>query len=100
MSLHILHVADCPGAAVLIERLTEAVPARVATELVTVMVSDQAEAERLGMCGSPTLLVDGVDPFAESRHRPSLSCRLYVGPDGSLSGAPTVGALHAALRTG
>ena len=78
----------------------EADSARVAAELVTVVVSEQADAEQLGMCGSPTLLVDGADPFAGPAHQPSLSCRLYPGPDGTLEVAPSVAALRAALLPG
>ena len=34
------------------------------------------------MYGSPTLLIDGVDPFAEPGQPPSMSCRLYRDDDG------------------
>ncbi len=97
MSLQILHVPGCPGVPVLIERLKAAEPDRVAAELMTVVVSEQADAERLGMCGSPTLLVDGADPFADPAQRPSLSCRLYAATDGTLANAPSLDALRAAL---
>lgn len=97
MSLQILHVPDCPGVALLIERLTEVVPDRVAAELEIVVVGEPIAAERLGMCGSPTLLVDGVDPFAGPAQRPSLSCRLFADPDGTVGNAPSVAALRAAL---
>ena len=30
------------------------------------------------MTGSPTLLVDGADPFARPGQPPSISCRLYL----------------------
>jgi hypothetical protein len=46
------------------------------------VIEAEAEAVRAGMHGSPTLLIDGVDPFAEPRARPSLSCRLYRDPAG------------------
>ncbi|HEV7756674.1 MAG TPA: DUF302 domain-containing protein [Mycobacteriales bacterium] len=35
------------------------------------------EAERLGFGGSPTVLLDGVDPFAEPGVGALLSCRVY-----------------------
>src|SRR3989442_12587955 len=56
-----------------------------------------AEAARLGMSGSPTILLDGVDPFAAAGAVPSVSCRIYRGPDGAADGAPSVQDLTAAL---
>ena len=52
-------------------------------------MADQAEATGLGMAGSPTILVNGRDPFAQGAE-PSLSCRLYCGGDGPPDGAPSV----------
>ena len=49
------------------------------------------------MHGSPTLLVDGTDPFAVPGQPPSLSCRLYRDAAGRMSGAPTVEALRRVL---
>lgn len=46
------------------------------------------EAERLGFRGSPTILIDGVDPFAVGDESPGIFCRVYqteTGPDGSPS---------------
>jgi len=40
------------------------------------------------MNGSPTILIDGVDPFAGDDGRHSLSCRVYLTSRG-VSGAPT-----------
>jgi hypothetical protein len=42
-------------------------------------------------------LIDGVDPFAAPRARPSLSCRLYRDPAGRAVAAPSVQALRLAL---
>jgi len=50
------------------------------------------------MHGSPTLLIDGVDPFAEPGQPPSLSCRLYRDDDGRTSGAPSAGQLRHAIE--
>jgi hypothetical protein len=49
------------------------------------------------MHGSPTLLIDGVDPFAGPDQPPSLSCRLYRDEAGRAGGAPSVQALRQAL---
>ncbi|MFJ5924531.1 pentapeptide repeat-containing protein [Kitasatospora sp. NPDC092948] len=66
-------------------------------EVDLVEVADEAEAARLGMYGSPTVLIDGVDPFAPPGAEPSLSCRLYWHPDGTMSGLPDADALRRAL---
>ena len=87
MSLEILQVPGCPGADLLAERLAELGHPGVARRIVT----GQADAERLGLTGSPTLLVDGADPFARPGQPPSVSCRLYLDEHGRQSPAPSCG---------
>jgi hypothetical protein len=60
-------------------------------------VESHEQAERLGFRGSPTLLVDGEDPFAEKGAPVGLACRIYRTEEGP-EGAPTVAQLRAALR--
>ncbi|WP_326625188.1 MULTISPECIES: hypothetical protein [unclassified Streptomyces] len=67
-------------------------------DVVTRVVTDRAEAERIGFTGSPTVLIDGEDPFAEAGRTQGMACRLYRTPEG-LDGAPSVGQLHQALAT-
>jgi len=50
-----------------------------------------------GLHGSPTVLVDGTDPFAAPGQRASMSCRLYDNGPGRLEGAPSVGRLRQAI---
>ena len=71
MKLVILQVPDCPNAAVLETRLAPLLAARSDIVLARHLVTSQADAERLGMTGSPTLLADGVDPFAAAPGQPS-----------------------------
>ena len=54
------------------------------------------EAEQAGFIGSPTVLIDGRDPFAEPGRAPGLSCRLYPAAQG-MANAPSVEQLIAAL---
>jgi len=61
------------------------------------VVTSQADAERLGMTGSPTLLADGADPFARPGLLPSLSCRLYLDEQGRPGPAPSPGQIRAGL---
>ncbi|MEU7730740.1 organomercurial lyase [Streptomyces sp. NPDC040724] len=98
MRITVLTVPDCPNAPVIEERIARAA-AGLGVEAERVEVADQEQAARLGMTGSPTVLIDGVDPFAVPGAPPSLSCRLYRGPDGKVEGAPSVGELRRALNT-
>ncbi|MCM2394073.1 organomercurial lyase [Streptomyces albipurpureus] len=96
MRITVLTVADCPNAAPAVERATAALDGRTA-EVELVVVHDQAQAAEYGMTGSPTILLDGVDPFASEGALPSVSCRLYRDADGTVSGAPSEAALREAL---
>ena len=60
-------------------------------------VETAAEAERVGFHGSPTLLIDDIDPFASDDDPAGLACRVYDTPDGP-QGAPTIVQLRQALR--
>jgi hypothetical protein len=61
------------------------------------VVRDEREATEAGMHGSPTLLVDGADPFAEPGQPPSLSCRMYRDASGRAGPVPSVKELRRAL---
>jgi hypothetical protein len=50
-----------------------------------------------GNRGSPTVLIDGEDPFADPDAPVGLACRVYPTAD-ELAGAPSVAQLTAALR--
>jgi hypothetical protein len=79
------HVAD--------ERLREALEGLGGRgEVEHVLVSTQEEVEAWSFHGSPSVLVDGDDPFAELDADVGLSCRLYRTPAG-LGGAPTAAQL-------
>ncbi|QFZ78424.1 alkylmercury lyase [Streptomyces fagopyri] len=98
MRITVLTMPDCPNAQVVRKRLARALDGRsAAVELIE--VDDPEQATRLGMTGSPTVLIDGTDPFAvPGAHAPaSLSCRLYRTPDGHHEGAPSITDLRRAL---
>jgi len=46
-------------------------------------------AEEVGFIGSPTVRVDGCDPFAAGDEEVGMTCRVYATPAG-LSGSPTL----------
>jgi hypothetical protein len=64
MQLMVLAVPECPNAPVLSDRLAAALDGRAGASVSHQVISDEGEAVRWGMHGSPTLLIDGVDPFA------------------------------------
>ncbi len=96
MLLTVLAVSECPHVDLLLDRIRTVLDGR-AVDLEVVVVSELGEAQRRGMTGSPTLLVDGVDPFPVPGLEASLSCRLYRAADGSVSGLPSAAELEAAI---
>jgi hypothetical protein len=94
MQLTILAVADCPNAPVLENRLAAVLSNRAGVTLSHQVISDESQAARWGMHGSPTLLIDGTDPFAQPGQPPGMSCRLYRDATGQTSGAPSVDQLR------
>jgi hypothetical protein len=98
MHLTVLAVPDCPNAPALEDRLAAVLHGRAGVSVSHEVISSEADAASWGMHGSPTLLIDGMDPFAEPGQPPSVSCRLYRDDDGLVSGAPSVGQLRQAFE--
>lgn len=97
MELVVLVVPDCPHAGLLDGRLATVLAGRPDVTVTRQVIFTVADAERWGMRGSPTLLIDGVDPFAAPGQPASLACRIYRDADGKTDGAPSVQDLHDAL---
>lgn len=97
MDVTVLAIPDCPGAALLDDRLKIAAAGLPDFRVTRRVITDQDEAEKAGMRGSPTILIEGTDPFASPGQQPGLACRLYQQDDGSLAPAPSAGQLHRAL---
>ncbi len=90
MRVQLLYFDGCPSWQVADARLREALQTlgRPA-EVEKVLVATPEEAEHWNFRGSPSVLVDGEDPFPQSRTPVGLTCRLYPTPEG-LGGSPTV----------
>jgi hypothetical protein len=54
-------------------------------------------AERIGFRGSPTILIDGRDPFASGTEPIGMSCRVFLTEHGA-QGAPTEDQLRDVLE--
>jgi hypothetical protein len=98
MELTVLAVPGCPNAPELERRLAAVLARRPAVTVTRQVIADQGEAARWGMHGSPTLLVNGQDPFAAPDAAPAVACRMYRAEDGHVDGAPTVAALRRVLE--
>lgn len=60
------------------------------------LVESPDAAEKYSFHGSPTLLIDGVDPFATEDTKVGYACRLYFTETGPAE-APSVGQIAQAL---
>ena len=97
MKLTIRYFDGCPNWEVADARLREALLATGAdADVVYESVDTQEEAERLRFAGSPTILLDGADPFPAETQSFGLTCRIYRTETGS-EGSPSVQQLVAAL---
>lgn len=100
MELVVVTVPDCPNAPVLEERLAQALAetgTAASASITRRTVTDAEQAARWQMRGSPTLLIDGRDPFADPAAPTGLACRIYRDEHGRPGGAPSVAALRQAL---
>ena len=95
MRIELLYFDDCPNWTAADERLQEIASAR-GLEVERRLVTTPEEAEQSRFRGSPTILVDGRDPFAQGDEPFGLSCRMFQTPDGP-AGSPTIEQLEAAL---
>jgi hypothetical protein len=98
MDVRLLYFDDCPNWRLAEARLNEALAA-IGDERPAVtyeLVSTPEQAVQAGFRGSPTILVNGCDPFADPDHPVGLSCRIYRSPAG-VEHAPTVEQLRSVL---
>jgi hypothetical protein len=96
MDVELLIVPDCPHeelAAVLLRSALDDIGLS-AVELQVTVIDAQEHAEQRGFVGSPTILLDGVDPFEAPGQPAAVACRLYPGP----GGLPDRRALRQALK--
>jgi hypothetical protein len=91
MKLEVLAVEACPHVAEFEERLDAARAGLEGAAVRHRVIASEADAAAAGMHGSPTLLVNGTDPFAAPGQPTSLSCRLAL---------PSVEELRRALTAG
>jgi hypothetical protein len=98
MDVELLVVPDCPNESVALSVLRSAFDgAGLAGQSVrTTVLASQEQAEERGFVGSPTILINGVDPFGAAGQSLAYACRVYATPAG-LSGVPPLGDVISAL---
>jgi len=97
IKVELLYFDGCPSWQSGLQNLHSALEANgldVSVELVQVMDND--DAARRKFLGSPSFRVNSIDLWNEERDTYSLSCRVYVTPEGT-KGSPTVLMLQDAI---
>jgi len=98
VDIELLVVEDCSNEAAAAELITTAVAeTRLHATVTRTIIASHAQAEQRGFAGSPTILLNGSDPFGRPDAPPALSCRVYSTPDG-LRGVPGLRELRQALK--
>lgn len=88
----------CPNWRVADERLRNALrQVGEQGDIIHQVVDTPEHAARVAFTGSPTILIDGIDPFAAQAGAVGLTCRMYR-TETRLEGAPSVEQLVAVLR--
>ena len=97
MEITIQYFDSCPGWRVVDTRVKELVRQHGLDADLTYQLIDTPEAaEEYQFTGSPTLLVDGRDPFKTDLTPIGLACRTYMTPTG-LAASPSVDQIREAL---
>ncbi len=99
MDVTLLYFDDCPNWKVTDAHLETLTGEIGGLEISRVEVTTTEDAERYRFRGSPSVLIDGQDAFADPDDPVGLSCRVYQTPDGP-AGSPTLGQLRDVLTGG
>lgn len=99
MDVTLQYFDDCPNWKVT-DKYLRALSGEISDLVVSYhLVETIEEAERVRFRGSPSLVVDGIDLFADADDPVGLACRVYQTPDGP-AGSPTMDQLRSALSGG
>lgn len=100
VQITIQYFEGCPNWEVADERVRLALAhlGMGATDVTRELIDTPEKAVAAGFHGSPTILVNGRDPFADRGSPVGLSCRLFTTPHG-LAGSPTVDQLMHAIES-
>lgn len=100
MEVTLQYFDSCPNWQVAEQRIKEAVKEHgLDVSLSYQLIASPEDADRFGFHGSPSILIDGQDPFATEDTPVAFACRIYPtehGPEPS----PTVEQIAASLGQG
>lgn len=96
MDITLQYFDGCPNWKVTDERLIALTEGRPGMAVRRHLVDTVEEAERVGFGGSPSILINGIDPFERAAASGGLSCRRYLTTNG-YAGSPSVEQLKTAL---
>ncbi len=96
MDITLLYFPECPHWQTAHERLTEIIAEGHDATVSCVVIDTDDAAQATGFRGSPTIHINGIDPFADWAGPVGLSCRLYPTPSG-YTGSPTLEQLRDAV---
>lgn len=97
IDITLLYFPDCPNWRTAGEHLRALADEQHDLTISRLVIDTDAAAQASGFRGSPTIHIDGVDPFADPTAPAGLSCRLYRTPDG-VAGSPTLNQLREVVR--
>jgi hypothetical protein len=98
MQITLQYFEGCPNWKVTQAHLEALQEEGIDLDIVHQLIETPEAAEDAGFRGSPTVVVEGVDPFADPDAPVGLSCRVYRTETGFV-GSPTLDQLRAAMVT-
>lgn len=96
MNVDLLYDEGCPNWRTVADNLSQLLD-EFAFTLQFRESSTLGAAQAASYRGSPTILIDGHDPFASVDEHVDAACRIYLTPEG-MAGAPTLDQLRAAIN--
>jgi hypothetical protein len=96
MDITLLYFDGCPNWKIVDDRLAVMAAERPEITITHHLVETFEEAKRVAFHGSPSILIDGVDPFAGAGAAVGLACRIYQTAQGQ-AGSPTLEQLRSAV---
>ena len=97
MKVTLQYFDSCPNWRVVDQRIREVIESEdLDIDLDYQLIESPEAAEQYGFHGSPSILIDGVDPFATADTQVGYACRIYLTESGPAE-APSVEQIAQAL---
>jgi len=98
MKITLQYFDGCPNWETTARHLSRLVEEGLDATIGSELVDSHEAAVTRGFRGSPTVLIDGTDPFADEGAPVGLACRIYRTEDGH-AGSPSLPQLRQAIET-